>query len=348
LVDNGSSRGTQRLSRDELIRLAGIEHTALQTWQLTSRSLLNRDADGYYKFAHRSILEFFFVQAFIEGEQRCRSVKWTDMMCDLFLSWGSSTSADDDQALRLLSADLSATGLFPVAERHQPSVRIDVDWVKNVFSPRSSTAARAKLPSSWRSAVGHVIERDAMVRAYDIADGLVWQLNATNSIHDRDERDVYRYSRYSLAGADTGGREWAVVDLYEMRLLCEILAKKQMISSVIDDRELYWLADNEDGIFSALARIRADGSGETLTYPDLEFVHSGRGRGNADASYTIDVYRVATRGLPVDKVRALAILAHHGDATALLVDDKNKSGTSSWAIRREPTLLVRRGHQIER
>jgi hypothetical protein len=57
---------------------------------------------------------------------------------------------------------------------------------------------------------------------------------------------------------------------------------------------------------------------------------------------------VATRGLPVDKVRALAILAHHGDATALLVDDKNKSGTSSWAIRREPTLLVRRGHQIER
>jgi len=47
------------------------------------------------------------------------------------------------------------------------------------------------------------------------------------------------------------------------------------------------------------------------------------------------VYRVATRGLAVGKVRAITILAHHGDAAALFAEDRRDDTVSSWAIRRD-------------
>lgn len=336
LVDKRGSRGMDRMSREDLIKLRGTANTSVETWQLTSRSLLNRDSDGYYKFAHRSILEFFFIKAFIEGEPRCLSIKWTDMMCDLFLSWGSSTCCDFEQSERLISADFRATGLFPVVERHHPSARLDTNWVKNVFSATASISARAKLPKYWRGVLAHVVERDTMARAYDIADGLVWQLDVTNSIHDREERHVYQHNRYSLAGFDEGEREWAVVDLYELKLLCDILEKRNILYSLIDGRELYWLADTGDGNFSALARINFGHTDDVISYPDLEFVQSGSS--GETVAYTIDVYRVATRGVAVNKIRAMTILAHHGDAAAILADDKGNGKASSWGIRRDMKL----------
>src|SRR3546814_639070 len=204
---------SERISPEELVELPGIKSVPVETWQLSSRSLLTRDADGHYKFTHRSILEFFFIKAFIEGEQRCLSMTWTSMMRDLFLSWGLSERADDKLALQLLSADIRATSLFPIAERHRPSAKLDANWVETIFSTRASVGARTTFPNSWRSAVAHVIRRDAMARAYDIADGLVWQVDLTNDIPERGDRHIYQHHRYSLSGTDDKAREWAVVDL---------------------------------------------------------------------------------------------------------------------------------------
>lgn len=331
LVIKRSSRGSERMSRDDLVELAGIEYTTMEEWKLTSRSLLNRDADGFYKFAHRSILEFFFIKALLDGDKRCLPVKWTDMMCDLFLSWGSSSSANDELALCLLSDDFRATGLFPVTERHEPSARLDPNWAKKVFSERESSSARAKFPDSWRSAVAHLVKRNGTLRGYDIADGLVWQVDVTQSIDDREERKIYRYDRYSLAGIDVAGREWGVIDLYELKLLCDILAANQILHSVIDARELYWLADG-DGTFSALARIRTIDSAGALEYPDLELVQSCRS--GANLSYAVDVYRAQTKGMPVDHPRAIVISAYHGDAAGLLAEDRQLTPESSWGIKR--------------
>lgn len=342
LVLNRSSRGGERMAREELVNLAGIEGKAMEMWKLTSRSLLNRDADGFYKFAHRSILEFFFIRALLEGEDRCLPVKWTDMMCDLFLSWGSSTCSDDKLALRLLSGDFRLTGLFPVAERHEPSARIDANWAKKVFSERGMSGARSKFPSAWRSAVAHHVERNSTLRAYDIADGLVWQVGVTRSIKDREDRKIYRYDRYSLTGIDTAGREWVVVDLYELKLLCDILATKKILENVIDERELYWLADN-DGIYSALARIRSSESGEALAYSGLELVQTCRSPANL---YAIDVYRTSTKGMSVGHVYAMVISAHYGDAAALLEEDRQAYPVSSWGITREKKLHVLRGRGV--
>src|SRR3546814_14520674 len=98
---------------------------------------------------------------------------WTSMMRDLFLSWGLSERADDKLALQLLSADFRATSLFPIAERHRPSAKLDANWVETIFSIRDSVGARTTFPNSCRIAFAHVIWRDAMARADDLADGLV-------------------------------------------------------------------------------------------------------------------------------------------------------------------------------
>lgn len=333
MIERRSSNGSERLSRQELVKLAEVGKAPIENWKLTSRSLLNRDAGGFYKFAHRSILEFFFIKAFVEGNEGALTVKWTDMMCDLFLSWGSSAEANDELALRLLSSDFRPTGLFPVVERHQPSPNLNTEWVKHVFSSRASTGARAKFPSVWRSAVAYVVQRGPIVRAYDFADGLVWQLDVIKKILEREERDLYLNDRYSLAGVDHEGRNWAVVDLYELKLLCDILAARKMLHSVIDDRVLYWLADTDGEIYTGLARIRPTGSGQALAYRNLEYVQSESG--GRDEHYTIDVYRSATKGIAVGAVRAMVILAHHGDAAALLAENQLNVECHSWGIRRD-------------
>lgn len=72
--------GGEHAPRDEISRVAKEWGIDLDQWKLTGRSLLNRDAQGNFKFSHRSILEFLFVQRFFAGEIVCLRVKWTDQM----------------------------------------------------------------------------------------------------------------------------------------------------------------------------------------------------------------------------------------------------------------------------
>lgn len=82
---NRAERGSERIQKDELVALAREWGIALEDWKLSGRSLLNRDAEGNYKFAHRSIMEYLFVQRFLQGELACLEVEWTDQMKDFFL-----------------------------------------------------------------------------------------------------------------------------------------------------------------------------------------------------------------------------------------------------------------------
>lgn len=228
-------------------------------------------------------------------------------------------------------------GIGSVVERHEPSVRLDGVWARKVLANRDSAGARAKFPTAWRGAVAHVVDRGSLLRSYDIADGLVWQVDITSSIEDRDERTIYQSDRYSRSGTDATGREWTVVDLYELKLLCDILVSRQSLERTLDERELYWLADT-DGTYVAFARVRPAESGEVVGYPNLEHVYSGSPGGRK--AYTIDVYRAATRGQAVGRLKAIAILAHHGDAAALLAEDGEAGSGPAWGITRDKALTL--------
>ncbi len=62
---NRAKRQSERIPGPELEPLARTWRIKLDDWQLRGRSLLNRDAVGNYKFAHRSIMEYFVVKTLV-------------------------------------------------------------------------------------------------------------------------------------------------------------------------------------------------------------------------------------------------------------------------------------------
>lgn len=78
-------RGSERMPLEELAPLAGRWNLPLEAFVVTGRSLLNRDAEGNYKFAHRSIMEYLFVVEFLRGNTEESEYVLTDQMA-LFLS----------------------------------------------------------------------------------------------------------------------------------------------------------------------------------------------------------------------------------------------------------------------
>lgn len=80
LYVNRKRRGAERIPRAELAELAKSWNIPLTDWQVSGRSLLNRDAVGNFKFAHRSIMEYLFVKRFTAGDKDCCGLEWTDQM----------------------------------------------------------------------------------------------------------------------------------------------------------------------------------------------------------------------------------------------------------------------------
>jgi hypothetical protein len=104
LVLNRSRRGGEKISAADLSRLAQVWKILLDTWKLTGRSLLNRDADGNYKFAHRSLMEYLFAQRLVECDPACLSVEWTDLIRQFvreFLTNALDSTKPKDIAFRL-------------------------------------------------------------------------------------------------------------------------------------------------------------------------------------------------------------------------------------------------------
>lgn len=64
----------------EVSRLAAEWRVSIDERAIRSRSLLRRDPEGYYYFAHRSVLEYFFVRQLLGGNVRCLEAPLTEQM----------------------------------------------------------------------------------------------------------------------------------------------------------------------------------------------------------------------------------------------------------------------------
>jgi hypothetical protein len=58
MYENQQARGGLYIDKEEIGHFARDHHINLEDFEMRSRSLLNRDAEGKYKFAHKSILEY--------------------------------------------------------------------------------------------------------------------------------------------------------------------------------------------------------------------------------------------------------------------------------------------------
>ena len=74
-------RGGEVVSVAEVRELALRWNINIETWKLTGRSLLNRNAVGQFKFSHRSIMEYLIVKAAFQGDYMTAWTKpWTGQM----------------------------------------------------------------------------------------------------------------------------------------------------------------------------------------------------------------------------------------------------------------------------
>jgi len=101
---NSESRKGERINYLEIEPLAKKFGINLETWKLTGRSLLNRDAMGNYKFAHRSVMEFLFAIRLLDHDKDALKVpykSWTEQINKFLLEGVTSYEKYDGKPLGL-------------------------------------------------------------------------------------------------------------------------------------------------------------------------------------------------------------------------------------------------------
>ncbi|MEW5834257.1 MAG: hypothetical protein AB1832_04255 [Pseudomonadota bacterium] len=336
-------RRSERLAIQDLAALLKKTSSSIETWKLTARSLLNRDAAGNYKFAHRSIMEFLFVVALTEGQDQCGSVQWTDMMCNLFLSWGRSAASGADGALDraryLLEGDgLSRAGIFPLIGTYEQVTRIEAQWVRRALGQSAKARARAGIPSAWRKWTSRVVRRKAVIRLYEFSEGLVWQCVDMRTCS---EPNIYRTVRKDAFYRGPDCEEWTRPTLAEFYSLIQVLIAHEEFP--LYEHDLYWLKD-EDAQSLAMVRLR-----DTVQEPDAatEFREGARlvagDVANVGMKRALDVYAVpkiqprvgGQRHYPV-ATTALQVMVWRGNAQQQWGADMDGAAShSSWSLTKE-------------
>lgn len=254
-----------RLSPALLEQLANQHSTPLESWRLKSRSLLNRDIEGQFKFAHRSVMEYLFLLAAIAGDARCFTVEWTDLMKDLLVSWGmTSKDAQLETASALLRQEHGKTGLFPLASPlKQPQRRSAADCRAVLRREGVSYRQARSIPVAWRN---HSLKLNSTtsagaVSAFDIYDsthGLRWLVNDVSLLQGSQEREIYRDSYDSRdipISTEVEYRDARPIKVKRLPSIDELLCLWESepyiiinypIAQIFDKNELYWVGDSGD------------------------------------------------------------------------------------------------------
>lgn len=96
LYVNRTIRGAERIHHSELETLAQDWKIDLKDWQIRSRSLLNRDTLGNYKFSHRSVLEYLFIKNLVNDPSLAINTKLTPQMQTFLLEMHQLKVSDVD------------------------------------------------------------------------------------------------------------------------------------------------------------------------------------------------------------------------------------------------------------
>lgn len=327
MVLNRASRGGERIPHDELVTLLNISSQSLESWKLTGRSLLNRDAKGRYKFAHRSIMEFCFVKAFINGDDDCAKVEWTDMMRELFVSWGNTQQYASLRLKEILSMDLRATSLFPIVSMHDLGSSINRDWVSSIIN--ESRPGRT-IPNTWKPFTSKIIEDDEYLRVYDFATGTVFQILKTANL-DKDEMQLYESDRNAKQWIDESKNVWALPQLAEFNALVTILVSANKLN-ILDDRSLYWLSDTDSQKTRCLARAVLEESHVPIVSPSLNILAIAPRKLNG-ISYVVDVYSANLIRTANSALKGSTIFTFKCEADELWHVD-NISSSKKWKLKK--------------
>lgn len=220
-------RGSERIHPSEAAKLASRLGMPLKAWQIRGRSLLNIDADGNLKFAHRSILEYLFVVKFIEGLPTTANQIWTDQIkkfwwekiacvyrgCDI--NGASPVDLKEMQQLidnGLIKGDLNGIELLSLSPlvglSDSPRVHSDLNALSefmrtHTYQNQTSQRRAKNIPGLFQNfLVGDpTLEEGGTGCIIDFVTGLMWQSNCTDQITFDEAIELARKNdEYPIAG----------------------------------------------------------------------------------------------------------------------------------------------------
>lgn len=250
-----------RISASFLEEIAVQHNSTISTWKLKSRSLLNRDIEGNYKFAHRSVMEFLVLFACLRGDERALHVEWTDLMKDLLVSLANTDTESEKKTLELLDLDLSKTKVFPLATSIEPPRRLSLMEFKRVVRNENvSKRHTRKIPVAWRNRRYDVkcIAKTNSISSLIVNDqthGISWMIHDFSQASDPSEMQLYadRFSDFlpvdikisNLFGSrvKTIYRHPSVEEIITLWQCESFLCEKHKISRLFDKDSVYWVGD---------------------------------------------------------------------------------------------------------
>lgn len=255
MVTSKARSNRDRITVEVLRQIAEESGELIENWQhLTARSLLNRDSEGRFKFAHRSVMEFLFVLAAIEGDERCFQVWWTDMMTELFVSWGATSAgrANIKRAREVLSLDLEMIGLAPLSTPLPTPRVLGGNALLKVNLPASVSATRwRRIPSEWRIGSLRLTSDQDVWWLRDFAYDLFWRV--ADHRHQPDA-GLYRLNYAEVSKTEQDGMRLPSIE--EFISLSE--AEQILEVEILEPDEYYWLGDQLGRGKYIVARIGAD------------------------------------------------------------------------------------------
>ncbi len=251
LFVNRQQRGAERVPVEDLKKIAADANFPIDdTWQLTGRSLLNRDAVGNYKFAHRSIMEYLFVKRFLEmnNEERTQ-VEWTDQMYRFLLEkirfeMGKNQKFPNLNQINLNNLiQLKPEPFLHLRNRSQKLNRDEVTQFLKKYNFFDSGY------NSRGEGIPHIYfegkKREIII---DLTTSLMWQQSGSpnSMIYEKAEAYITDLNRQKFAGFS----DWRLPTLEEAMSLME--PKKNKAGLYIDERFdakqwWIWTADKYEG-----------------------------------------------------------------------------------------------------
>ncbi len=244
-------RGAERIIKDELTMLAEKWDIPLDDWQLTGRSLLNRDAVGNYKFAHRSIMEYLFVKRFTDGDESCTGIVWTDQMKMFFVEmFRESLNKKKATVINLEGADISNLREHLYKLRSNPT-RISFDKVNSMLHKYSFFDTDNNKSGNG---IVHFFEKKKINDQNIVIDnstGLTWQQSGSEESlsYKNSEGYIQKLNKDQYAGYD----DWRLPTLEEAMSLMEPLKKngKLYTDPIFDqNQEWIWTSDKHAASFA--------------------------------------------------------------------------------------------------
>jgi hypothetical protein len=257
-VHMATSKATSNRDRIDVATLEVIAEGSgvlITSWKhLTARSLLNRDSEGQIKFAHRSIMEFLFVVAAIEGDQRCFEVYWTDMMRDLFVSWGSTAKGRKavSRAREIIALDLDRIGLSPLSSPLPTPRRIDASEALGTVSSKRDVMPSRRAPLEWRKGSLRLELRSNVWVLKDYSYDLSWEIPDHRTFSDT---GLSRLTYAAVAKMEAGEQQ-RLPSVEEFVSLAE--DEKLLESEIIELDEYYWVGDQLGRNRSIVVRIGSE------------------------------------------------------------------------------------------